>query len=216
MRPIYAIVGGALLVALALVGYFLPSGFSTSGSVSEQSPAAVQVPGGGTFLGSVPVTISVDNVPAGGDVRVYSCAVGASSLSSCLAGTVGSVDEVVVPMSASGPESVSMEVDLTPGHDFIINTSAGLGSSAASYKVTVPFWAVQTDVYVAILIVGVVLVGVGLTGHPSGKARARPSYVEESGYAGGGAAPRRFCESCGEPFPDDTTAFCTTCGAGRW
>ena len=211
MRPVLAIVGTAILVILGLLSYFVPGGFTTHGSVSAGSPEIVQVPASATFLPSLPVTVTVDNVPAGAQVMVFPCPVGTPDAATCAQNPPPYV--VLYTVSASGPatQTVELRFNINAGHPFVIATTAGYGAQT-SYSVTVPLWAEQTWAVALLLILGIALVAAGLTSHPH---RAASTYVDVPAYATPPSG-KRFCENCGNPFPDEHASTCPACGAPRW
>lgn len=211
MRPVLAIIGTALLVLLGLLSYFVPGGYSTHGDVSIGSPEMVDVPSSTTFLSSLPVTLTMQGVPPGATITVLPCPVGASSASACTGGYPQFLYTYNVSSSDSGPQTVVLRFNINAGHPFLINTTAGYGAQT-TYTAQVPLWAEQTWIIVALLVAGIVIVAVGLT---STAPSATSPYVDMPAYAGGPPA-KRFCENCGNPFPDASADQCPACGAPRW
>ncbi len=217
MRPIVAIAGAAILVLLTLLCYFVPTGFQQGGSLYAgvgplhalgSGSAVVEVPSSGTFLPSLPVNLTVSNVPSGARVFVFPCPIGVLNASACLAASPGFID--VYNVTGAGVQTVFLHFNINVGHAFAVTTSATQGAQA-TYKATVPFWALQTWIVVILLVASVVLVAVGLA-----KSRPpAPAYggYDDPNYAGG--TLRRFCENCGNRFNDESTMYCPTCGAPR-
>jgi hypothetical protein len=211
VRPILAVVGGAVLVLVALACYFVPAGTSQTATVYDTSPQILQAPPQGySFLGQVPVTLTVSGLPPGSWVGVSPCPMGASSVAQCTA-SPQFLSVYNYSANVGSLKTVTLEFDINSGHPFLVSTSASQGGQL-HVTATVPLWAVDTWFILAALVAGVVLVAVGL--HHEPKPRAPTYYVETSGYAAA-PGPRRFCETCGAPFQDPTTAFCTNCGAPR-
>lgn len=224
VRPIVAIAGAAILVLLALLSYFVPTGFQQSGSLyqgygpahaSGGGAAVVDLPAPVTFLPNVPVnvTVTVADLPAGAmaSVYVFPCPTGVTNATTCASGNPPFLLVYNLTSSTSGARSIFLHFNVNVGHAFVISTTIPRGAQA-SYTATAPLLALQTWVFLILMIVGIVLVAVGLSHNPRSSG-APAIYGEPATYAGG--PPSRFCESCGNRFSDDSTAYCTSCGAPR-
>ncbi|MDE1819297.1 MAG: hypothetical protein KGI98_00430 [Euryarchaeota archaeon] len=217
VRPVFALVGSAILVLLALLSYFVAAGFQQQNSLYLSSGplytggagSAVVDPTSSedTFLPNVPVNVTVTDLPAGATVYAFPCPTGVTNSTQCAKSAPSFIDS----WTGNGDgHPVFLHFNVNVGHAFVLTTNAGRGAQVA-YTAKVPLWALQTWVVVIVMIVGIVLVGVGLSrGHSSGSAA---SYGEPAGYS---SPPlRRFCETCGSRFPDDMTMYCPSCGAPR-
>lgn len=211
MRPVLAVLGGAILVLIALATYFVPGGYSAGGTVYQGSSEVLQTPSGYSFLPTVPVTLTVTGLPPGANVEVVPCPIGATTVQQCTSSPGPFLDAYNYSSSSGYALTVTLKFDINAGHPFLVSTSASQGANVQVQE-SIPLWAVYTWFITAALVASIVLVAVGLHHEPKPQ---RPSYyVDQSGYAAG-PAPRRFCESCGAPYTDPTTAFCTNCGAPR-
>ncbi len=224
VRPIVAIAGAAILVLLALFSYFVPTGFQQQGALYQGygpghagggGAAVVSIPSEFTFLPNIPVNVSVSvaDLPAGALAAVYviPCPVGVTNASACATGNPQFLLTYNLTSATSGPQSFYLHFNVNVGHAFVISTTIPRGAQA-SYTATAPLWALQTWPVVVLLVVGIVLVGVGLS-HASGSSGSSAYYGESAGY--GPTPMRRFCESCGSRYTDESTMYCTNCGAPR-
>lgn len=213
MRPILAILGAAILVAVALAAYFVPAGSSASGTVASGDPQVVQVASGYTFLPNVPVSLTVTSLPPGAQVGVIPCPIGVTNPAQCEADSTGFLDVYNNTANVVYSSTITLNFNINSGHPFLVLTTASAGAKT-TFTATSPLWAGYTILIVALLVASVVLVAIGLHHPHKPRSPQGSTYVDRSGYAAEGA-PRQFCEACGNPYASDATTFCTNCGAPR-
>lgn len=205
MRPIVALVGTIILVALLVLTYFVVPTASGREDVSSTQPVSVTVPSGGTFLSSITVTVNYANLPRGDTLTVIPCANEGASASSCLAAKPG--------WTVEGGTSGTLSFQINVGHFFLVTTNSPPGAGT-SFTTSIPFWSVETTYLLVGTIVGLLLAGIGMIRTPEEKYGV-PMAPRPAPAPASGATPRPFCENCGQRYETPDAKVCGSCGTPR-